>query len=238
MSSADEELRAAATTVIDQAVAEALSLCHGITREYLAYIQGVPVTTLFPEGAPRVNEVGFLDKNKKQWFMKLAIVDDMYYKFPLEKFPSKIVKDNMEKIARNLAIAVKMVLETEVAPVMGDASKVPHPELFHDSRLAMTPFTSFFLYNEAHGRTLHDRYTKRIAFVWTAEGIDQEEPMPVNIAVPNPHPDDFLGPEGAKNMPEGEVSGLIAQINIAAGRGPDACRACGGAVTCGCLADE
>lgn len=206
---------------IDIAIAEGLSLCHGVVREYLAYIQGVPVTTLFPEGAPATNEVGFLDKNNKRWTMKLAIVDDMYYKFPLEKFPSKTVKDMMEKIARNLDLVMKMVLGTEV-----DMTRVPHPHLFLNSRLVMTPLTSFFLYNEEHGRTLHDNYTKRIAFVWTAENV-------VHVAVPKPHPDDFLGPV-AKNMSEPDVTNLINMINIASG----VCRVCGSeAATCSCLAD-
>jgi hypothetical protein len=246
--STEEEMRQTAIEVVDQAVEEGLSLCRGVVQRYIAYIQGVPVEQLFPEVQP-TNEVGFLDKHKKQWFMKLDIVDDKFYRFPLEKCPGKVVRDTMEKVVRNLQLVFRMVLETEVDP-----SKVPHPERLMDSRLVLTPMTSCFVYNETHGRMLHDEFPRRIAFVWTAEGVDPQvaiPPAPVvpvaavaqavlppevhprrpNIAVPCPHPDDFLGPRGAKNMPEEEISALIAQIN------PCVCTVCGGEdpAVCRCL---
>jgi hypothetical protein len=234
-----EEMRQTAIAVVDRAVEEGLRLFRGVVQRYMAYVQGVAPEILFPEGVQKTNEVGFLDKNKKQWFMKLDIVDDKFYKFPLEKCPGKVVRDMMEKVMRNLKLVYKMVLETEVDP-----ARVPRPELFIDSQLVMTPLTSCFIYNPQHGRVLHDEFPRRIAFVWTAEAIEQagvlpevhpERPAPLphqpNIAVPCPHPDDFLGPAGAKNMPEEDISALIAQINQ--GR----CRVCGGPETdaCGCL---
>lgn len=209
---ANEEL--IRSSITDDAVAEGLSLCRGVVQRYLAYLQGVEPTQLFAD-IQETNEVGFVDQNNREWCMKLDIVDDKFYKFPLEKCRGKAVRDMMEKIIRNLQLVCRLVMETELTP-----ERVPRPELFMNSRLAITPLTSCFLYNEAHGRELHDAFPKRIAFVWTVEGRAREP----NIARPCSHPDDFLGPV-AKNMTDTEFISLVTEINR--------CHTCG-ALQCDC----
>jgi hypothetical protein len=92
--------------------------------------------------------------------MKLDIVDDPYYKFPVEKCQSQTVRNAMSTVMNNLKAATYYVLKSELAGVT-----LPRPELFKNSRMVVTPFTSAFLYNEEHGAELHDVFKKRIAFV-------------------------------------------------------------------------
>jgi len=167
---------------------------------------------MFPEGVQPTNEVSFTNKNGRQWSMRFELVDDKFYKFPLENCPGKAVRDTMEKMIRNLQLVCKMVLETEMPSMT-----LPHPELFQNSRLVLTPITSCFLYNETHGRVLHDDYPKRLAFVWSSENVYRPENS-------SSHPDDFLGPQGAKNMPDDEFTELAKAIG---------CQTCG-SQSCDC----
>lgn len=152
---------------LDQAILEGLSMCRGVVQRYLAYLQGMEPEVLFPQGVQPTNEVGFRDSKGKTWFMKLDLVDDMMYKFPLEQCPGTIVKSMMTKIITNLQLATAFVLNNDIS----EDIELPRPELFINSKLAITPFTSAFLYNDECGRELHDRYPKRIAFVWTSQNL-------------------------------------------------------------------
>lgn len=147
---------------LDRAILEGLSLCRGVIQRYLAYLQSVPPEVMFPQGVQPTNEVTFQDSKGKTWSMKLDLVDDKMYKFPLEKCPGSIVRTMMTKIVTNLQIATRFVLTNDIDPNF----VLPRPELFTNAKLAITPFTSGFLYNMEHGREIHDNFNKRIAFVW------------------------------------------------------------------------
>lgn len=147
---------------LDQAILEGLSMCRGVTQRYFAYLQGVEPTTMFPQGVQPTNEVGFTDTQGRSWFMKLDLVDDAMYKFPLEKCNAAVVKIMMTKIMTNLQLASAFVMANDIDP----GFVLPRPELFKDAKLVITPFTSAFLYNLECGREMHDQFSKRIAFVW------------------------------------------------------------------------
>ena len=147
---------------IDQAILEGLSLCRGVVQRYLAYLQGMAPEVMFPNGIQSTNEVGFQDKQGRQWHMKLDIVDDPYYVFPIERCPGEAVKQMMQKIVLHLQAVLAWVLESEVRP--GD---VPRPELFMDAKFALTPHSSVFLWSREYGREIHDSFPRRIAFVWS-----------------------------------------------------------------------
>ncbi len=153
---------------LDQAIVEGLSLCRGVLQRYLAYLQGLDPLEIFPE-IQLVNEVGFKDNKGKYWFLKLDIVDDPMYKFPLEKCQGYAVRDMMAKIINNLHLATQYVLKYDFEETQID---LPRPELFTGSRIAVTPFTTSFLYNDVCGKEIHDSFPKRIGFVWTVEGSD------------------------------------------------------------------
>lgn len=192
---------------IDKAILEAYSICRGVSQRYLAYIQNVDVDIMFPNGVQPTNEIGFLDKNKKQWFMKLEIVDDMDYQFPAHLCPGKAVGITMQKIMISLPAICKIVLEQEVRP-----EDVPRPELFMDSALRITPYMSAFLYNKTFGRELHDQFKKRIAFVWS-EGVELP-PQVIDVkTAATEHPDNFTGPQNAKNITDTDANSLIEIMN-------------------------
>jgi hypothetical protein len=143
-------------------IEESMSLCRGVVQRYLAYLQNIDPLMLFPGGVQRTNEIEFKNiKTDKIHALKFDIVDDKFYKFPIEECPGKAVSEMMAKMINQLHVVTKFVLE-EI-----DIATVPRPELFHEARIAVTPFTSAFLYNVEYGREMHDNFSKRIAFVWT-----------------------------------------------------------------------
>jgi hypothetical protein len=97
--------------------------------------------------------------------MKLDLVDDPMYKFPLEKCPGRIVQQTMQKIVFNLQAVLAWMFESEI----NDFSKLPRPELFKNASFAVTPHSTLFLYSKDHGREIHDKFQKRIGFVWTVD---------------------------------------------------------------------
>lgn len=220
-----------------QAAAEAFSFCQGVLQRYFAYLQG-GAEDMFGEVQPS-NEVSFLDGNKRQWSMKLDLVDDWTYNFPLEKCPGAVVRATMDRIKYNLRLVANIML----ANINVELSR---PELFKNSVIQCTPSSTFFLYNQTHGRELHDSFKKRIAFVWTQEGVEpdiatlrateevrQEERLKVTVSqgevvVPVPHADNFSGARG-QEISDAEASQIMAEIN----RGR--CRVCGGPEECDCL---
>lgn len=153
---------------LDQTILEGLSLCRGVMQRYIAYLQNMEPESLFPAGVQKTNEVGFKDRNNKLWYMKLDLVDDPLYKFPLEKCPGKAVQEMMAKIINNLHLVAQYVLLNDLDPEI----KIPRPELIHNSCIAVTPLTSAFLYNKDYGREIHDKFPKRIAFVWSNDKIE------------------------------------------------------------------
>lgn len=240
---------------IEQGLTIALGLSRAVSQEYLAYLQGVKPDVLFSDVQKHAGEVGFQNRAGLLYYMKLAVIDDptCTYKFDIGKCPGKEVTEAHDRMLLNAQFVTKYLLEKELRK---DA--VTRPELFDKSRIVFTPHRTAFLYNEVHGKELHDGFTKRIAVVWSREAVRPEDMeatvAPVDApassasstevkqrvdmqaaAAAAPHPDDWTGPKNAEDMSEADISNLIAQINMGK------CRVCGaeetaaGAPTCTCL---
>ncbi len=71
-----------------------------------------------------------------------------------------LVRENMAKIINHM-VGITAFVMSEIP-----AAVIRRPELFENSRLVVAPNTTLFLYNETHGREIHDNIDRRIGFRW------------------------------------------------------------------------
>jgi hypothetical protein len=151
------------TENLDNAIAEGLSLCHGVVQRYIAYTQDMTPESLF-EKISETNQVTFKDSNEKKWHLKFDIVDKNYM-FDISKCNAKVVRDTMVKMIENLRATLYYVVESELTD-QKIKEKIKHPEYLENSKFMISPHTTMFLYNDKLGRGLYEKFDKHIGFMW------------------------------------------------------------------------